>query len=105
MSLELCAPFAYARSLLPSKPSLAFFGKVPVVLSIPKRCWAWVKSKALGCLALRAFHDGADKPIDPGHGVTLGSSSHVRPSSSRPAFFLSTPPHCLKKNGTPAATH
>ena len=26
----------------------------------------------------------------------------MRPSSSRPAFFLFVPPHCLKKNGTPA---
>ena len=30
---------------------------------------------------------------------------HVLPSSVRPFFFLLTPPHCLKKNGTPAARH
>jgi len=29
-----------------------------------------------------------------------GISSHVRPFRSRPAFFLFTPPHCLKKNET-----
>src|SRR5262249_42554005 len=29
-----------------------------------------------------------------------GISSQVRPSSSLPARFLLTPPHCLKKNGT-----
>ena len=34
-----------------------------------------------------------------------GISSHVRPSSSRPAFFLFVPPHCLKKNGTSACAH
>jgi hypothetical protein len=31
-----------------------------------------------------------------------GISSHVLPSSNRPVFFLFTPPHCLKKNATPA---
>lgn len=48
---------------------------------------------------------------------TTGNWSHVRPSSSRPAFFLprrtsappssSSPnvPHCLKKNATSARTH
>ena len=34
-----------------------------------------------------------------------GIWSHARPSSSRPAAFLRVPPHCLKKKGTPAATH
>jgi hypothetical protein len=34
-----------------------------------------------------------------------GILSYVTPSSLRPAFFLLTPPHCLKKNGTPADTH
>ena len=34
-----------------------------------------------------------------------GISSHVRPSKSRPAFFLLVPPHCLKKNATPASRH
>src|SRR5659263_774959 len=32
-------------------------------------------------------------------------SSQVLPSSSRPAFFFLTPPHCLKKKGTPAWAH
>ena len=31
-----------------------------------------------------------------------GNWSQVRPSSSRPAFFLFFPPHCLKKKGTRA---
>jgi len=31
-----------------------------------------------------------------------GISSQVRPSSSRPFFFLLNPPHCLKKKATPA---
>ena len=30
---------------------------------------------------------------------------HVRPSNVLPAFFLFTPPHCLKKNCTPALRH
>jgi hypothetical protein len=34
-----------------------------------------------------------------------GISSQVRPSRMRPAFFLFTPPHYLKKNGTLAARH
>jgi len=34
-----------------------------------------------------------------------GISSHVRPSRCRPAFFLFTPPHCLKKNATRARRH
>src|ERR1017187_8871209 len=39
--------------------------------------------------------------------TTKGSGiwSHVRPSSVRPAFFLLTPPHCLKKNSTPERRH
>jgi hypothetical protein len=35
----------------------------------------------------------------------LGKPSYVRPSSVLPVFFLCTPPHCLKKNGTCAASH
>src|SRR3954451_14738330 len=34
-----------------------------------------------------------------------GIVSYVRPSRRRPAFFLFLPPHCLKKNATPAQTH
>src|SRR5208283_4343781 len=34
-----------------------------------------------------------------------GISSHVLPSSSRPAFFFLVPPHCLKKKGRPASRH
>ena len=34
-----------------------------------------------------------------------GISSQVRPSSLRPLFFFWTPPHCLKKKGTPAFRH
>ena len=34
-----------------------------------------------------------------------GISSQVLPSSSRPVLFFCTPPHCLKKNATPALTH
>ena len=40
-----------------------------------------------------------------GRGGRGGISSWVAPSSSRPVRFLRTPPHCLKKNGTPAARH
>jgi len=32
--------------------------------------------------------------------IPTGISSHVLPSSVRPARFFCTPPHCLKKNGT-----
>ena len=46
------------------------------------------------------------------HATARGTPSHVRPSSRRPAAFLlirapeaSWAPHCLKKNGTPAARH
>ena len=35
----------------------------------------------------------------------FGHSSQVRPSRVRPVFFLFFPPHCLKWNGTSAATH
>ena len=31
--------------------------------------------------------------------VAGGMASHVRPSNKRPARFLFTPPHCLKKKG------
>lgn len=31
--------------------------------------------------------------------------SWVRPSSSRPVSFFRTPPHCLKKKGTPESAH
>jgi hypothetical protein len=34
-----------------------------------------------------------------------GYSSQTRPSSNLPAFFLCTPPHCLKKKGTDCARH
>ena len=34
-----------------------------------------------------------------------GDSSQVRPSSSRPPALGVRPPHCLKKNGTPASAH
>lgn len=34
-----------------------------------------------------------------------GSSSQVLTSNTRPDFFLLTPSHCLKKNGTPALVH
>ena len=34
-----------------------------------------------------------------------GISSQIRPSSTRPAFFLFVPPHCLKKKATPARRH
>lgn len=34
-----------------------------------------------------------------------GTSSQVCPSSIRPAFFLLTPPHCLKKKATFRAWH
>lgn len=36
---------------------------------------------------------------------TTGNSSHVRPSRRRPARFLFTPPHCLKKKDTPESRH
>src|SRR3990172_1747130 len=35
----------------------------------------------------------------------LGISSQVLPSSTRPVFFLFTPPHCLKKKGTFDVSH
>ncbi len=42
----------------------------------------------------------------PGTAGTLpGHSSQVRPSSMRPVRFFTGPPHCLKKNGTPARMH
>jgi hypothetical protein len=37
--------------------------------------------------------------------AVAGSSSQCRPSSARPVFFLFAPPHCLKKNATPARAH
>ena len=36
------------------------------------------------------------------HLIAVGTSSYVWPSSNRPALTLRTPPHCLKKKGTPA---
>ena len=38
-------------------------------------------------------------------GGGVGNWLHSLPSSSRPADFGVLPPHCLKKNGTPAPTH
>jgi hypothetical protein len=35
----------------------------------------------------------------------IGISSHILPSSVRPARFFCTPPHCLKKKGTMARRH
>src|SRR5574340_540826 len=37
--------------------------------------------------------------------VVTGIWLHVRPSKRRPPAFEVNPPHCLKKNGTPARTH
>ncbi len=37
--------------------------------------------------------------------IAAGISSRVLPSNSLPVCFLLTPPHCLKKNGTPAARY
>ena len=34
-----------------------------------------------------------------------GSAFQSCPRNMRPAFFLRTPPHCLKKNGTPNSAH
>jgi hypothetical protein len=50
---------------------------------------------------LTEIYAGLHKP----NGQTIGISSHRRPSSSRPPAFGVRPPHCLKKNGTPAPTH
>jgi hypothetical protein len=36
---------------------------------------------------------------------TIGISSQVCPFKRRPARFLLTPPHCLKKKATPAFLH
>ena len=38
--------------------------------------------------------------LGPYYRIAPGIWSHVSPSSIRPARFLNTPPHCLKKNGT-----
>ena len=45
--------------------------------------------------AIRLF----GRPLE-SEGLRGGIWFHVRPSSTRPAFFLFLPPHCLKKNGT-----
>ena len=37
--------------------------------------------------------------------ILCGYSSHNRPLSSRPDFFLRFPPHCLKKKATPCSVH
>ena len=37
--------------------------------------------------------------------IFVGISPHILPSSNLPAFFLWSPPHCLKKNGTLAFKH
>ena len=44
-------------------------------------------------------------PAAIGSSELRGISSQVRASSRRPARFLRTPPHCLKKNGTPSEVH
>ena len=41
----------------------------------------------------------------PRYHSVAGTASQVRPSNNRPAFFLLTPPHCLKKKGTLAVSH
>lgn len=38
-------------------------------------------------------------------GMPAGNSLYVRPLSVRPVACLRTPPHCLKKNGTPCSRH
>ena len=43
--------------------------------------------------------------VSRGHSGTKGIASQVRPSSSRPACFFRTPPHCLKKKATPCSSH
>ena len=43
--------------------------------------------------------------VQPAALCRTGNSSQSRPSSVRPAGFLLTPPHCLKKKHTPASRH
>jgi hypothetical protein len=56
-------------------------------LSISKACRRRNLTGKVGCL------------------VRSGMASYVRPRNVLPAAFLRTPPHCLKKNATPAALH
>jgi hypothetical protein len=49
----------------------------------------------------RRVADILREPTSPNHTpARFGYSSHTRPASNRPAFFLRFPPHCLKKNAT-----
>ena len=47
---------------------------------------------------------GPSCPLRLGLGVEK-ELSQARPSKVRPAFFFWTPPHCLKKKGTPLVRH
>jgi len=53
------------------------------------------------------INQGQPNAAGHGRGVSTfaGMSSWVLPSSSRPVFDSWTPPHCLKKNDAPAASH
>src|SRR5216684_898811 len=56
------------------------------------------------------LRDNRERNVAPPRSLrsTTGSGgiwSQVRPSSRRPACFLSLPPHCLKKKGTSARRH
>src|SRR5271170_5482621 len=49
----------------------------------------------------QAVEENGARPL-----ITLaGISLHSRPSKVRPPVFGERPPHCLKKNGTPASLH
>jgi len=74
------ARFATAADL--TRPGLSGFGRrATACLSAGASCYVLIRISAAGIW------------------------SHVRPSRIRPASFLLTPPHCLKKNGMPADTH
>ena len=62
---------------------------------------------AAGCAWFRMCVAASARSLGPGMSPrrSAGISSYVSPRRRRPVSLLRTPPHCLKKNGTPTRAH
>jgi hypothetical protein len=94
-SAELFSPLVLTRTAEPVEEMSSF---------VPARhdmlCVKWLMSSS-GRSHLSDYYFAVASNV----GERDGISSQVRPASVRPPDFAVRPPHCLKKNGTPAATH
>src|SRR5215813_10869421 len=99
MRLRLPAPhLALSASRLSFAQALGAHGALE---ESPGKSWPAARSSGARKNACASLHFTTESEtwrgrLVVGCGTTSGISSHVRPSSTRPAYFLFLPPHCLK---------